>query len=119
MITFKEELSNLSRRFSRITEYYYGYNTPYDLKRKSHKIICYYYLYESSMGFTIMKFFWRYHAHSILEWKKFLETKSLNIFKNKVLPKINIKWNRNYKFKKLLLWCIPKKSDKDIYSGKY
>lgn len=113
MITLRQKVDNLRRRYKYVTNNRFLYVSKSDLKKKSAKITAYLIVDSKKKGVFIFVFpFVRKTVMSVDQWSK-LWTKPLKGYKSlysilteDVLPNISIRYHDDWKFIDLIGWTI-------------
>lgn len=103
----KTKVLRLKRRFKKITGYKYAYNKRLPARNARFvKIDCWFLIYDEEIGHSLWEFSFKRvtKPRTVSEWRKYLEVTGSNVFLNKVLPAINVKYQRRWVYKDLICW---------------
>jgi hypothetical protein len=114
MKTIDEEMEDLQRGYSKITETRFMYNTQKALNVSCNRIVVFYLLYRETVGHTIFKCFFARRLQSVGNWVRFLKDDSQDILINNILPNLKSPTENDpgYIFQELIAWRFPVNADK-------
>jgi len=111
VVTLRDRIRRLIRRYKRINRHRYLYNSKRDLKGRFNRVTVHFLIHDEERGYSIFPFeFKRKKLFSVPEWTKLIAKpyggydSLYSIFTQAVLPAINNKGGAQWRFKALLAW---------------